>query len=140
MAVAGRRLKKIQTKYGTLQAAAGILDAVFGQQYAGRGTQNARKTVDRDSHSRVVEIGKAATQVDGATFLTKQYKGNPNGGPRGGEPVKVLIDGEWWELRISMTHDQFSEILQDNSILGGEIYWRSQRGSRYGPLRINTVG
>jgi hypothetical protein len=97
-------------------------------------------TVDRQAHTRQIEIGGASTGVAGATFLTKKYKGNPNGGPRGGEPVSVLINGEPWEVRIGMTHDEFSEILKDNSILGGDIFWKSQRGTAYGPLRINTVG
>lgn len=139
MADVKRKLKKIQTVHGTIQGAAGILEAIFGTTYGGSGVVRPLKTIQRDAHQRRVEIGGPTTSVEAATFTSKRYIGNANGGPRGGEPVSVKIGVEWWEVRISMSHDHFSEILIDHSILPGEIFWNSQRGSSYGPLKTNPL-
>jgi hypothetical protein len=119
---------------GSITAPQGTLQAIFGTETPTL-QFNETKTVQRDQHPRVRVIGGPTTQVRATSYVTSAVPYRNSNSVGGGEPVKFLVNGEWWTVRLSGTHQDLNNFLTNAEWANGEnAYWRSERNTEYGPF------
>ena len=71
--------------------------------------------------------------VQPTTYTLKNYSNGGNSRAAAGEPIKVLINNDYWTARLVGSHQAFMDYLCDNksSLKDGFTYWVSQKGSPY---------
>ncbi len=120
---------------GSLTATKGLLEAVFGPDLTGAGESVTTSTVSVSGHSRVRVIGGPATSVGSYNYARKKYPSSVAGGAAGGEAIALLVNGSYWTARLTGSHQAFADFLTGASFfLSGALFWRSERGTQYGPF------
>lgn len=120
---------------GSVTATRGLLQAVFGTDLV-NAQQFGEATVSVQGHSRVRVIGGASTPVAAHSFTKKKYPTGQRGGGSGGEAIQVLVDGDWWTMRLTGSHQEFNDWLASNPGNNtAAIQWRSEKGTPYGPFK-----
>jgi hypothetical protein len=71
--------------------------------------------------------------VQGYSYTLKNYSNGGNSRAAAGEPIKVLINNDFWTARLQGSHQDFMDFLCANrsSLRDGFTYWVSQKGSPY---------
>jgi len=119
---------------GSLTASRGLLEAMFGENLV-NAEQYGEQTVSVNSHSRTRVIGGASTSVAATNYTLKKYPTGQTGGAAGGEPVQFLVDGDWWTVRLSGSHQDLNTWLETQpGTTGKPMMWRSEKGTTYGPF------
>ena len=120
---------------GTLTATQGLLEAIWGPNLTGAGSQITTANVSVSGHSRVRVIGGPAKTISANTYTRKKYPTAVNGGAAGGEAIALLVSGKWWTARLSGSHQAFCDFLTGSSFtMSGALVWRSEKGTAYGPF------
>jgi hypothetical protein len=67
------------------------------------------------------------------TYTLKNYSNGGNSKAAAGEPIKILINNDFWTARLQGSHQDFMDYLCANksSLVDGFTYWQSQKGSPY---------
>jgi hypothetical protein len=122
---------------GALTASRGLIDSLFGTLMLTNGICSSPSVdVSVKSHARKRFIGGTAKTVAGYSYSHKTYPTTPKGARKGGERIKLRVNGEWWTARLSGSHQKFMEWICDNrtSLKVAEFYWKSEDGTNYGPI------
>jgi len=71
--------------------------------------------------------------VSPTTYTLKNYSNGGNSRAAAGEPIKILINNDFWTARLVGSHQDFMDYLCANrsSLIDGFTYWQSQKGSPY---------
>ena len=71
--------------------------------------------------------------VQGTNYTLKNYSNGGNSRAAAGEPIKILINNDFWTARLQGSHQDFMDFLCANrsSLRDGFSYWVSQKGSPY---------
>ena len=72
-------------------------------------------------------------RVQAYTYTLKNYSNGGNSRAAAGEPIKILINNDYWTARLVGSHQAFMDYLCDNksSLVDGFTYWQSAKGSPY---------
>jgi hypothetical protein len=125
---------------GSLTAKVGLLEAMFGPNLTGAGESVTTSTVSVTGHSRVRVIGGPGKEVGAFNYVRKKYPSAVNGGAAGGEPIALKVNGKYWTARLSGSHQDFNDFLTGASFFLNEaFFWRSERGTGYGPFGENAL-
>lgn len=133
------KARKVSIGYagGSISASRGLLEAMFGEELVQVNT-GTPVAVSRDSHSRTRVIGGPSTAVAGANFSIGQYPASRSNGGSGGEPILVNLDGNWWTLRLSGSHQALAAFMSNATWASGKtLMFKSEKGSTYGPFSSN---
>ena len=91
------------------------------------------KDVIRKPHPRTLYPGGPTTQVKETPY--KRYNWSNGGTSRsaGGEPIAILINGDYWTARLQGSHQAFMSYLCANraALAPGFTYWESNKGKPY---------
>ena len=89
----------------------------------------------RKSYTRTDYVGATSQVVAQSEWTELKYPSQTKSLAKGGEPIQVRINGEWWGARLSGGHSSFMTFLcNSRDSLVGPIAWRSARGTVYGPI------
>ena len=71
--------------------------------------------------------------VKETVYTLKNYSNGGNSRAAAGEPIKILINNDFWTARLQGSHQDFMDFLCANrsSLRDGFSYWVSQKGSPY---------
>ena len=71
--------------------------------------------------------------VEATTYRLKNYSNGGRSRAAAGEPIKVLINNDFWTCRLQGSHQAFMDYLCENrsALKDGFTYWVSQKGSPY---------
>ena len=116
--------------------AAGVIEALFGDGLKNATGANPGPAFTRKGYTRKRVIGGPGSAVAATTVTRNPYRKSYGGSARGGEPVEVLIGPDWFTVDIGMSHRAFCDLLITAAKSGTQTYWRSQKGSAYGPLVV----
>lgn len=124
---------------GSLSATRGLLVALFGPELV-NASQTGTASVSVQSHSRVRVIGGAATAVSSTTYTRKKFPSGRSNGGAGGEAIKLMVAGDWWTARLTGSHQDFNDWLENSTWASGNTaMWRSEKGTTYGPFTPSTA-
>ena len=123
---------------GSIRAPQATLQAIFGSETPTLQFDET-STIQRASHQRVRVIGGAATSVRATSYVTSAVPYRNSNSAGGGEPVKFLIGGEWWTVRLSGSHQDLNNFLTNAEWANGkDAYWRSEKNTEYGPFKASA--
>jgi hypothetical protein len=118
---------------GSITGKIGILESVFGESLVNE-SRGRLTAVTRRAHSRRRVIGGDTSSVAGAQYNLTAYGSRGSSLASGGEPIRVLSDGDWWTLRLVGSHDAFENFLKQGGFAGGKVVlWKSEKNTDYGP-------
>lgn len=119
---------------GTLTAPLGLLEAIWGEQLiSGQTPETASVSVS--GYTRQKLIGGPSKTVSANTYTRTKYPVGSASGAAGGEAIALQVGGKWWTARLSGSHQAFAAFLRGSSFfLSGPLFWKSQRGTKYGPF------
>ena len=124
---------------GSVKASVGLITAVFGEAKVGALMAGVNQTIVRDDYTRRPVIGGPPQSILSHSFTRKKYPSSQTSGPAGGEPIKILYGGTWWTARLSGNHEDFNSflggLLTDEEAGSGALYWKSEKGTNYGPFK-----
>ena len=122
---------------GSISASRGVLAAMFKPGQYDSGCESVLKDRSRKTYTRTDYIGAPSRVVQPSTWQEVKYNSATKSIAKGGEPIQIKIEGEWWTARLSGSHSNFMTYLcgeNQAGNLGGVIAWRSERGTTYGPV------
>jgi hypothetical protein len=139
MADTNKRKVTINFPGGSLTANYGLMVAVFGENKVGAAMVPVLQQIEREGHPREVVIGQPAINVRPASYVRKKYPSSQTYAAGNGEPIRIRYAGDWWTFRLSGSHQDFNDFLggelTEEEAGGGALYWRSEKGSKYGPFK-----
>ena len=124
---------------GSITMAVGNAKKVFGDAGLIPGTNPETKSVSVKSHSRVRVIGGPSTSVGSYNYSIKQWPTSSSGNAKGGNVVMIRFtdsDG-WWTTRVTGSMAALMDFMMDAQAT--TVEFRTQRGTKYGPLFYDTT-
>lgn len=129
--------KKVTVNYdgGSITATRGLLESMFGADFSGLSTDGEQVTVSVQGHTRRRVIGGPGTSIAATTYTRTKYPVGSSSTAAGGEAILVDFGGGKWTVRLSGSHQDFCAFLLANSgPLQGNLFWQSEKGTKYGPF------
>lgn len=125
---------------GSLTATRGLLEAIWGPNLSGAGSDVTTASVSVSGHSRTRVIGGPAKNVAASTYVRKKYPVAVNGGAAGGEAIALMVGGKYWTARLSGSHQAFADFLMGTTFYqNAPLFWRSEKGTQYGPFGGSAI-
>lgn len=131
------KAKKVTVNYpgGSISATRGLLEAMFGTNFSGLGTNGEESTVSVKGHTRRRVIGGPATTIAANTYSRVKFPVGSSSLAAGGEAIMIDLNGDKWTARLSGSHQAFATFLLGNSgPLTTNVFWQSEKGIKYGPF------
>lgn len=119
---------------GSLTATKDVLLAMFEDENLFNTCAPETKTVSRKQYNWTSYPGSNEVRiVEPTTYTLKNYSNGGNSRAAAGEPIKLLINNDFWTARLMGSHQDFMDWLCENrsSLRDGFTYWKSQKGSPY---------
>lgn len=118
---------------GSIKGTKDVLMSMFADPSALDMCSPEEVEVSRRQHTRTKYPGAPATQVAAANYTKKNYSNGGTSRAAGGEPIAVLINGDYWTCRLTGSHQAFMDYLCDNrdALAEGFSYWKSNKGKPY---------
>ena len=119
---------------GSLTATKDILLALFESDNLFDTCSPETKEVSRKQYNWTSYPQSSDVRIVEATSYTlKNYSNGGNSRAAAGEPIKFLINNDFWTARLQGSHQDFQDFLCNNksSLRDGFTYWVSQKGSPY---------
>ena len=128
--------RKITINYtgGSIYMTIGALKSLLGENYENLVSTAEEAEVSVTAHTRTRVIGGASTPVAAHTYTYTKWPTSESGFADGGSVVLVSwlgSDGEW-TARVTGSFADFGSFLQSSA--SGPAFFRSQRGTKYGPF------
>lgn len=124
---------------GSLSATRGLLVALFGPDLV-NASQTGTATISVQGHSRTRVIGGPSISVSGTSYSRKKFPSGRSNGGAGGEAIKLMVAGDWWTARLTGSHQDFNDWLENSTWASGNTaMWRSEKGTTYGPFTPSTA-
>lgn len=119
---------------GSLTATRGLMEALFGSALANTATPEVG-TVSVQGHTRTRVIGGGGTSVGGYSYNRVKYPTGQGGGAAGGEPIRFVVDGSEWTVRLNGSHQDLNAWLATSPGSGAtSLIYKSEKGTSYGPF------
>ena len=119
---------------GSLTATKDVLLSMFEADNLPDTCSPEEVTVSRKQYNWTSYPGSSEVRiVQPTTYTLKNYSNGGNSRAAAGEPIKVLINNDFWTARLQGSHQAFMDYLCTNksSLKDGFTYWVSQKGSPY---------
>jgi len=119
---------------GSLTASKDVLTSMFEKENLPDTCSPETKEVSRKGSTWTRYRGDADQRiVQPTTYTLKNYSNGGNSRAAAGEPIKILINNDFWTARLQGSHQDFMDYLCANrsSLVDGFTYWQSQKGSPY---------
>ena len=119
---------------GSLTATKDVLLSMFEDDNLFDTCSPETKQVSRKQYNWTAYPGSSEVRIVEATSYTlKNYSNGGNSRSAAGEPIKILINNDFWTARLVGSHQDFMDFLCNNksSLRDGFTYWVSQKGSPY---------
>ena len=119
---------------GSLTATKDVLLSMFEPDNLPDTCSPEEKTVSRKQYNWTsYPQSEDVRIVQPTTYTLKNYSNGGNSRAAAGEPIKVLINNDYWTARLVGSHQAFMDYLCANksSLKDGFTYWVSQKGSPY---------
>ena len=118
---------------GSLTATKDVLLSMFEDDNLFDTCSPETKEVSRKQYGWTAYPGGDSRLVQATTYTLKNYSNGGNSRAAAGEPIKVLINNDFWTARLVGSHQSFMDFLCANksSLRDGFTYWVSQKGSPY---------
>lgn len=129
--------KKVTVNFpgGSISATRGLLEAMFGTNFSGLGTNGEESTVSVKGHTQRRVIGGPATTIAARTYSRVKFPVGSSSSAAGGEAILIDLGGDKWTARLSGSHQAFCTFLLGNSgPLTQNVFWQSEKGTKYGPF------
>ena len=125
---------------GSIKATKDVLLSMFADPSALDTCSPDQTDVVRRSHVRTAYPGGPSVNVAAASYVKKNYSNGGTSRAAGGEPIAVLINGDYWTARLTGSHQAFMDYLCSNreALAEGFSYWKSQAGKPYSVSSANT--
>lgn len=128
---------------GSLTATKDVLLSMFEKDNLPDTCSPEEKTVSRKGYNWTSYPQSPDVRlVSETTYTLKNYSNGGNSRASAGEPIKVLINNDFWTARLQGSHQAFMDYLCANksSLKDGFTYWVSQKGSPYMLTDNSTAG
>ena len=128
---------------GSISASRGVLASMFKPGQYDSGCESVLKERSRKTYTRTDYIGAQSQVVQPSQWQEVKYNSSTKSLAKGGEPIQIRIEGEWWSARLSGNHSNFMTYLCGENQAGnlnGVLAWRSERGTTYGPVGQYAAG
>jgi hypothetical protein len=119
---------------GSLTASKDVLTSMFEKDNLPDTCSPETKEVSRKGSTWTRYPGDLDQKiVSPTTYTLKNYSNGGNSRAAAGEPIKILINNDFWSARLQGSHQDFMDYLCENrsSLVDGFTYWQSQKGSPY---------
>jgi len=119
---------------GSLTASKDVLTSMFEKENLPDTCSPETKEVSRKGSTWTRYRDDADQRiVQPTTYTLKNYSNGGNSRAAAGEPIKILINNDFWTARLQGSHQDFMDYLCANrsSLVDGFTYWQSQKGSPY---------
>lgn len=118
---------------GSLTATKDVILAMFEPDNLPDLCSPEEKQVSRKQSTWTAYPGGPTRVVEATTYVKKNYSNGSSGRAAGGEPIQVLINGDYWTARLTGTHQDFMDYLcqEKDALKDGFTFWRSQKGKPY---------
>lgn len=120
---------------GSITTTVGVLEEMFGTNYAGLTAQAGTLNVAVKAHSRTRVIGGASTSVSSYNYSYKNWPTSEANNSAGGAVVLMRmanIDGTW-TARITGSMAALGDFLNTEAVRA--TTFRTERGTNYGPFK-----
>ena len=124
---------------GSITMAIGNAKKVFGSGSSALNPTPETETISVKSHSRRRVIGGPSSNVSAYTYTIKQWPRSSSGNAAGGDVVYIRFtdsDG-WFTTRVTGSMADLMEFMKDAQAV--TVEFRTQRGTKYGPLYYDTT-
>ena len=118
---------------GSLTATKDVMLSLFEKDNLPSTCDPEEVDISRKSYARTSYPEGPTTVVAATTYKLKNYSNGGSGRSAAGEPIKILINNDFWTARLIGSHQAFMDYLCDNksSLRDGFTYWISEKGSPY---------
>lgn len=116
---------------GYLTATVGLLEAIYGKDFAAKVGAGSAKTISVKGHSRQRKIGGATKAVASYTFNIIDYPRRVNGGAAGGQPIRIEYGGSWWTARLGGSVQDFKAFLSGTGKPSTPFQFLTEKGGLY---------
>jgi hypothetical protein len=119
---------------GSLTATKDVLTSMFEADNLPDTCSPETKEVSRKESLWTRYPGDQESQrVQPYTYTLKNYSNGGNSRAAAGEPIKILINNDYWTARLVGSHQAFMDYLcqQKEALVDGFTYWQSEKGSPY---------
>ena len=119
---------------GSLTATKDVLKSMFEDENLFNTCAPEEKNVSRKGYNWTAYPGSDDVRlVEPTSYVLKNYSNGGNSKAAAGEPIRILINNDFWTARLVGSHQDFMDWLCDNrsSLRDGFTYWVSQKGSPY---------
>ena len=124
---------------GSITMAIGNAKQVFGGASSIINPNPVAETISVKSHSRTRVIGGPSTSVSGYTYGLKQWPRSSSGNAAGGQVVYIRFTDSngWFTTRVTGSMASLMDFMKDAQNV--TVEFRTQRGTKYGPLYWDTT-
>ena len=119
---------------GSLTATRDLLESIFKSELLPSTCNPAETVVSPKQYVRTKYVGAAPSAIiEKQPYVLRNYGSGDASLAAGGEPIKFLVNGDWWTARLTGTHQDFMNYLCVNteSLKGDATYWISANGRKY---------
>lgn len=118
---------------GSIKATKDVLASMFEADNLPDTCSPEEVEVSRKQYNWTPYPGAGVRIVEATTYIKKNYSNGGTSKAAGGEPIKVLINNDWWTARLTGSHQAFMDYLCENrsALRDGFTYWKSQAGKPY---------
>lgn len=123
----------ISYKGGSLSATKDVLLSMFEKDNLPDLCSPEEINVSRKESNWTAYPGATPVRVEKVEYVKKNYSNGSSGRAKGGEPIKILVNGDYWTARLTGSHQSFMDYLCENkdALKDGFTFWRSQKGKPY---------
>lgn len=124
---------------GSITMAIGNAKQVFGSGSPSLNPNPPTESVSVKSHSRTRVIGGPSTNVTGYSYEIKQWPRSTSSNAKGGAVVLIRFtdsDG-WFTTRVTGSMAALMDFMKDAQNV--TVEFKTQRGTKYGPLYYDTT-
>jgi hypothetical protein len=116
---------------GYLSTTAGLLEALYGQDFMEKVGAGPAKTITVKSHSRQRVIGGASKAVGGYSYSVVKYPRRVSGGAAGGQEIKIEYGGSMWTARLGGSVQDFKQFLAGTGKPSKAFQFVTEKGGLY---------
>lgn len=116
---------------GYLTATVGLLEMLYGQDFAEKVGAGQAKNISVKGHSRRRMIGGPSKTVGAYAYNVIDYPRRVNGGAAGGQPIRIEYDGDWWSARLGGSVQDFKAFLGGNGKPLRAFQFLTEKGGLY---------
>lgn len=119
---------------GSLTASKDVLTSMFEKDNLPDTCSPEEKEVSRKGSTWTRFWGDPDQRiVEPTTYTLKNYSIGGNSRAAAGQPIKILINNDYWTARLVGSHQAFQDYLCDQkaALVDGFTYWQSQKGKSY---------